>query len=220
MIDFYFSGTPNGLKVKIFLEETGLAYRPIPVSLSRGEQFSVGFLAISPNSKIPAIVDNSPADGGEPATLFESGAILQYLAEKTGLFIPANPRGRNEVLQWLFWQMAGLGPMAGQMGYFNVYATQKIPFAIERYCRETTRLYGVLDRRLAGRDYIAGDYSIADMACYPWIVPHSAHGQNLRDFPNLQRWFSALGERPAVQRSYAGVEDVYLSAGKPVTEKT
>lgn len=216
MIDLYFAATPNGLKVKIFLEEAGLTYRTVPLSLSDGDQFAPEFLAISPNNTIPAIVDHNPAAGGEPLPLFESGAILLYLAEKSGQFVPADPRERQEVIQWLFWQMAGLGPMAGQMGYFNVYAPQKIPYAIERYRKETARLYRVLDRQLQGREFIAGNYSIADMACYPWIVPHAAHGQDLGDFPNLQRWFSTLGGRPAVQSSYAGTEDVYTSVGKPV----
>ncbi len=216
MIDLYVAATPNGLKVKIFLEEAGLAYRAIPLSLSNGDQFAPEFLAIAPNSKIPAIVDHNPAVGGGPLPLFESGALLLYLAEKSGQFVPANPRERQEVIQWLFWQMAGLGPMAGQMGYCSVYAPRKVPFAIERYHKETARLYTVLDRRLREREFIAGSYSIADMACYPWIVPHTAHGQDLGDFPNVQRWFNTLGERPAVKRSYAGTEDVYASVGKPV----
>lgn len=216
MIDFYFSPTPNGLKVKLFLEETQLAYRPIPVSLSRGEQFRAEFQAISPNNKIPAIVDHDPADGGPAVSLFESGAILLYLAEKTGRFIPTDLRGRLEVLQWLFWQMSGLGPMAGQIGFFNVYAPEKVPFAIERYTRETRRLYGVLDRRLADREFVAGEYSIADIACYPWIVPHAAHGQNLDHVPHLARWFATMGARPAVVRTYEGVVDVYSEKGAPI----
>jgi GST-like protein len=216
MIDLYFSPTPNGLKVKLFLEETRLPYRELPVSLSQGEQFAAEFLAISPNNKIPAILDRVPTDGGEPLAMFESGAILLYLAEKTGRFLPGDLRGRADALQWLFWQMAGLGPMAGQSGFFNVYATEKVPYAIERYTRETARLYGVLDRRLEGRDFIAGDYSIADIACYPWIVPHRPHGQSLADFPHLQRWFDTVAARPAVARTYEGVDDVYGKPGKPI----
>jgi GST-like protein len=209
MIDLYFAATPNGLKAKLFLEEAGLAYRVLPVSLSKGEQFKPEFLAISPNNKIPAIVDHAPAGGGAPVTLFESGAILLYLAEKIGRLIPADVHGRAEVLQWLFWQMAGLGPMAGQIGHFNVYAPEKVPYAIDRYTRETSRLYGVLDGRLADREFIAGAFSIADIACYPWIVPHEAHGQSLDAFPHLQRWFLAMSARPATQRTYEGVENAY-----------
>lgn len=209
MIDFYFAATPNGLKLKLFFEETGLPHRVMPVSLSKGEQFRPEFLAISPNNKIPAIVDHAPVDGGAPVSLFESGAILLYLAEKTGQLIPADLRGRAEVLQWLFWQMAGLGPMAGQIGHFNVYAPEKVPYAIDRYTREVHRLYGVLDRRLADREFIAGSYSIADIACYPWIVPHQAHGQDLTEFPHLERWFLAMASRPATQRTYEGVENAY-----------
>ena len=209
MIDLYFAATPNGLKAKLFLEEAQLPYRAIPVSLSKGEQFKPEFLAISPNNKIPAIVDHAPTGGGEPVTLFESGAILLYLAEKIGRFIPQDIHGRAEVLQWLFWQMAGLGPMAGQIGHFNVYAPEKVPYAIDRYTRETSRLYGVLDRRLADRPFIAGKFSIADIACYPWIVPHEAHGQDLDAFPHLKRWFESMATRPATLRTYEGVENVY-----------
>lgn len=218
MIDLHFSPTPNGLKVRLFLEEAGLPYRLLPVSLSGGEQFRPAFLAISPNGKIPAIVDHDPAGGGAPLALFESGAILQYLAEKSGRLLAAEPRRRAEILQWLFWQMAGLGPMAGQAGYFRVYAPQPVPFAVERYTRETTRLYGVLERRLDGRAFIAGDYSIADIACYPWIVPHAAHGQDLVAHPNLARWFAAIAARPATRRTYAGVEDVYARPGRAVAD--
>jgi len=209
MIDLYFAATPNGLKARLFLEEAGLAYRLVPVRLSRGEQFRADYLAISPNGKIPAIVDHAPADGGGPLSLFESGAILLYLAQKSGRLIPADARGRAEVMQWLFWQMSALGPMAGQIGHFNVFAPEPVPYAIERYARETRRLYGVLDRRLGGRDFVVDTFSIADIACYPWIVPHRGHGQDLGEFPNLQRWFAAIAARPATQRVYAGVEDVY-----------
>ncbi|MGB7948101.1 MAG: glutathione S-transferase N-terminal domain-containing protein [Candidatus Binatia bacterium] len=203
MIDLYYWTTPNGHKITIFLEETGLPYNIKPVNISKGEQFTPEFLAISPNNRIPAMVDLAPADGKGPLSVFESGAILQYLAEKIGRFLPADPRGRAEVMQWLFWQMGGLGPMAGQNGHFNNYAPEKLPYAIDRYVKETERLYGVLDERLADREFIAGDYSIADMASYPWIVPHERHGQKLADFPNLKRWFETIQQRKAVQRAYA-----------------
>jgi len=217
MIDFYFSPTPNGLKVKLFLEEAELPYRVVPVALSKGEQFRPEFLAISPNGKIPAIVDYAPSGGGEPLPLFESGAILMYLAEKIGRFLPRDVRGRIEVMQWVFWQMSGLGPMAGQIGHFNVYAPERVPYAIERYTRELRRLYGVLDTRLADREFIAGDYSIADMASYPWIVPHRPHGQTLEDFPNLARWFAEIRDRPGTRATYDGVVDVYTKS-KPLSD--
>lgn len=216
MIDLHFWPTPNGLKIKLFLEEAGLPYRPVLIDIGKGEQFRPEFLAVSPNNRIPAIVDHEPADGGAPLSLFESGAILLYLAEKTGRFVPRDLRGRAQVLQWLFWQVGGLGPMAGQNGHFNRYAPEKIPYAIERYTKETNRLYGVLDRQLARSEYIAGDYSIADMACYPWIVPHEAHGQRLEDFPQLKRWFETIHDRPATLRTYAGVEPSYQ---RPVTDE-
>ena len=203
MIELHYWPTPNGHKVTLFLEETGLPYEILPVDIGRGEQFRPEFLAIAPNNRMPAIVDRAPADGGAPVSLFESGAILLYLAEKTGRFLPADLRGRVEVLQWLFWQMGGLGPMAGQNHHFVQYAPEKLPYAITRYVNETNRLYGVLDRRLADRAFIAGDdYSIADMAAYPWIVPHERQGQDLADFPNLQRWFRAIAARPATVRAY------------------
>jgi len=216
MLDVHYAATPNGLKVRLFLEETVIPHRLVRVDLNAGEQFRPGFLAIAPNNKIPAIVDHAPEDGGAPLSVFESGAILLYLAEKTRRFLPDDMRGRTEVRQWLFWQMAGLGPMAGQCGYFRVYAPEAVPFAIERYTRETARLYGVLDRRLADREFVAGDYSIADMACYPWIVPHAGHGQELAKFEHLSRWFAAVGARPATQRAYEGVADVYAAKGRPV----
>jgi GST-like protein len=209
MIDVYYWGTPNGLKIKLFMEEAELPYRIIPVDIGKGEQFKPEFLAVSPNNRIPAIVDHEPQGGGPPLSLFESGAILLYLADKIRRFIPADVRGRALTLQWLFWQVGGLGPMAGQNGHFSQHAPEKIPYAIDRYTRETNRLYGVLDRQLAGREYIAGAYSIADMACYPWIVPHERHGQSLEDFPNLKRWFLALRERPACQRAYVGIQQSY-----------
>ena len=212
MIELYFASTPNGMKLKLFLEEAALPYRTRPLSLSKGEQFAPDFLRISPNGKIPAIVDDAPADGGAPLALFESGASLLYLADKIGRFIPQDLRGRNDVIQWLFWQLAGLGPMAGQAGHFKIYAPEQVPYALDRYTREVRRLYGVLDQRLAGRDWIAGDYSIADIACYPWIVPYRSHGQNLDDHPNLQRWFRRIAERPATIRAYAGSEDAYQTS--------
>ena len=218
MIELYFAATPNGLKIKLFLEETGLPYRVHPVSLSKGEQFSPRFLAISPNNKIPAIVDPEPKGGGAPIPVFESGAILIYLAEKTGRFLPAELRGRIEVLKWLFWQVGGLGPMAGQAGHFRVYAPEPVPYAIERYTKEVNRLYGVLDKQLAQHEYVAGDYSIADMAIYPWIVPHGPHGQRLEDFPHLKRWFEAVKVRPAVIKTYEGVEEAYSNA-KNISEE-
>jgi GST-like protein len=219
MIDFYFSPTPNGLKVRLFLEEAELAHRIVPVSLGRGEQFRPDFLKISPNGKIPAIVDNAPADGTAPLSVFESGAILLYLAEKTGRFMPTDFHGRMDVLQWVFWQVGGLGPMAGQIGHFNVFAPEKVPYAIDRYTRELHRLYGVLDRRLAGREYIAGEYSIADMASYPWIVPHAPHGQDLDDFPELRRWFKTMRERPGTRATYDGVTDVYSRSERVLTDE-
>jgi GST-like protein len=208
MIELFYWTTPNGHKVTIFLEEAEVEYRITPVNISEGAQFAPAFLAISPNNRIPAIIDHAPADGGAPVSVFESGAILLYLAEKTGRFLPAGLRDRVEVLQWLFWQMGGLGPMAGQNHHFNQYAPEKLPYAIDRYVKETARLYGVLDRRLAGREFIAGDYSIADMASYPWIVPHRRQGLRLEDFPNVARWFAAIRARPAVQRAYARADEI------------
>ncbi|MCU0837998.1 MAG: glutathione binding-like protein [Rhodospirillales bacterium] len=208
MIELFYWTTPNGHKVTIFLEEAEVEYRITPVNISEGAQFAPAFLAISPNNRIPAIIDHAPADGGAPVSVFESGAILLYLAEKTGRFLPAGLRDRVEVLQWLFWQMGGLGPMAGQNHHFKQYAPEKLPYAIDRYVKETARLYGVLDRRLAGREFIAGDYSIADMASYPWIVPHRRQGLRLEDFPNVARWFAAIRARPAVQRAYARADEI------------
>jgi GST-like protein len=203
MIDLYYWTTPNGHKITMFLEETGLPYRILPVNIGSGAQFDPAFLAIAPNNRIPAIVDHEPKGGGAPLSVFESGAILLYLAEKTGRLLPADVRGRVQVTQWLFWQMAGLGPMAGQNHHFSRYAPEKIPYAIERYVKETNRLYGVLNKRLAQRSFLAAEYSIADIACYPWIVPYEAQGQKLEDFPQLQRWFNAIHDRPATLRAYA-----------------
>lgn len=204
MIELYYWPTPNGHKITLFLEEAGLPYAIKPVNIGRGDQFAPAFLAISPNNRMPAIVDTGPADGGAPVSVFESGAILQYLAEKTGHFLPAGLRERIQVLEWLYWQVGGLGPMLGQNHHFNRYAPEKIPYAIDRYVNETRRLYGVLDGRLDGRSFIAGDdYSIADMAAYPWIVPHEAQGMDLADFPHLKAWFERIRARPATQRAYA-----------------
>lgn len=203
MIELYYWPTPNGHKVTIFLEEAGLAYRIKPVDITKGEQFKPEFLAVSPNNRMPAIVDRAPADGGAPVALFESGAILVYLAEKTGRLLPADLHGRARTLQWLFWQVGGLGPMAGQNHHFAKYAPAKIPYAIERYRNETGRLYDVMNRQLAKTPFLAGEYSIADIACYPWIVPYEAQGQDLDDFPHLKRWFEAIRSRPAVVRAYA-----------------
>jgi GSH-dependent disulfide-bond oxidoreductase len=204
MIELYYWPTPNGHKITMFLEEAGLAYEIHPVDISAGDQFKPEFLAFSPNNRMPAIIDRDPADGGEPIAVFESGAILEYLADKTGMFLPKDVRGRKTVLEWLFWQVGGLGPMAGQNHHFGIYAPEKIPYAITRYVNETNRLYGVLDRRLKGRAFIAGDaYSIADMACYPWIVPWKNQQQTLSDFPDLSRWFEAVAARPGTVRAYA-----------------
>ena len=212
MIELHYWTTPNGHKITIFLEEAGLPYRIVPVNISAGDQFKPEFLAIAPNNRIPAIIDEAPADGGPPISVFESGAILQYLAEKTGRFLPADIRGRAQVMQWLFWQMGGLGPMAGQNHHFGHYAPERIPYAITRYVQETGRLYGVLDKRLADREFVANVYSIADMAIYPWIVPHERQQQQLDDFPHLKRWFSAIKGRPAVVRAYELAREISNSA--------
>jgi GST-like protein len=212
MIELYYWTTPNGHKVTIFLEEAGVEYKIFPVNISKGEQFNPEFLRIAPNNRIPAIIDTEPMGGGAPVSLFESGAILLYLAEKTGKFISADIRGRAEVTEWLFWQMGGLGPMAGQNHHFSQYAPEKLPYAINRYVNETNRLYGVLNKRLADREFIAGDYSIADMASYPWIVPYERQGQRLEEFPNLARWFEAMQARPAVQRAYERAKEISQAA--------
>ena len=200
MIDLYFYPSPNGLKIAMMLEECGLPYRIVEVDILRGAQFTPEFLRISPNNRIPAIVDTA-APGG-PVSVFESGAILQYLADKSGQLLPEDPRGRYDVLQWLYWQVAGLGPMAGQAHHFRAFAPEIVPYGIKRYTDEVNRLYGVMDRRLADRPFLAGEYSIADIACWPWIVPHERQGQSLVDFPQVRRWFEAIRERPAVRRAY------------------
>ena len=204
MIDLYYWPTPNGHKITLFLEEAGLDYTIKPVDIGKGQQFEPAFLAISPNNRMPAIVDHAPPDGGAPLSVFESGAILQYLADKTARFIPQDLRGRMLVNQWLYWQMGGLGPMTGQYGHFNVYAPEKIPYAIERYTKEAERLLGVLDRRLAGRAFIAGDdYTIADMACYPWINPYTKAPLDLAPFAEVRRWHATIAARAATVRAYA-----------------
>jgi GST-like protein len=201
LIDVYFWPTGNGKKITIMLEECGLEYNVIPVNIGKGDQYKPEFLQISPNNKMPAIVDHT-ADGG-PLSIFESGAILEYLAEKTGRFLPADTRGKYEVLQWLYWQVGGLGPMAGQAHHFLRYAPRKIEYAMERFRKETARLYQVMDNRLADRDYLAGEYSIADMAAWPWVFRHDWQEQDLDDFPNLKRWFGAITARPAVKKGAA-----------------
>jgi GST-like protein len=209
MIELHYWPTPNGHKITMFLEEARLPYRIVPVDIGRGHQFESDFLAIAPNNRMPAIVDDEPPGGGAPISVFESGAILLYLAEKTGRFIPSELRGRVETLQWLFWQMAGLGPMLGQNHHFSQYAPEKIPYAVDRYVNETNRLYGVLNKRLSNRVFVAGpDYTIADMAAYPWIVPYERQGQNLDEFPHLKRWFNSVRERPATVRAYAKGKDI------------
>ena len=202
MIDFYFWTTPNGYKVLQFLVETGIPYRLFPINISKGDQFKPEFLKISPNNKIPAIVDHDPIRGSESIAIFESGAILLYLAEKTGRFIVDDIKGRAEVLQWLFWQMGGLGPMAGQNFHFAHYAPEKISYAINRYVDETARLFKVMDKQLADREYLAGEYSIADMASYPWVAMYKKLKQDLSDFPNLKRWYEQINARPATIRAY------------------
>ena len=202
MIDLHYWTTPNGHKITMFLEETGLPYKIIPVNIGKGEQFKPEFLAVSPNNRIPAMVDHEPKGGGKPISVFESGAMLLYLAEKTGKFLPEAHK-RADAMQWLFWQMGGLGPMSGQNNHFSNYAQDKIPYAMDRYRNEVNRLYGVLNKRLADREFIAGEYSIADMASYPWVVPYERQGQNIDDFPHLKRWLETIRARPATVRAYA-----------------
>ena len=215
MIELYYWTTPNGHKITILLEEIGLPYTIIPVNIGAGDQFKPEFLKISPNNRIPAIVDHEPLDGGAPISVFESGAILLYLAEKTGKLIPQDLRQRTQVLEWLFWQMAGLGPMAGQNHHFSTYAPEKIEYAINRYVNETGRLYAILNKQLADREFVGGDYSIADIAAYPWIVPHERQSQNLEDFPNIKRWFETIKARPATIRAYQKAEALTTQALEP-----
>jgi GSH-dependent disulfide-bond oxidoreductase len=219
MINLYYWPTPNGHKITMFLEETQIPYQLVPVNIKTGEQFRPEFLAISPNNRMPAIVDTEPTDGGAPISIFESGAILLYLAEKTGQLLPTDLRGQQLVRQWLFWQVAGLGPMAGQNHHFGSYALERLPYAVDRYVKETNRLYGVLDRRLAQMPYLGGaEYSIADIATYPWIVPWQRQQQNLSEFTNLKRWFEGIALRPATIRAYARAKEI--STGPVVTEES
>jgi len=211
MIDLYYWPTPNGHKITIFLEETGIAYTLKPVNINKGEQFDPAFLAISPNNRIPAIVDHDPVDGGAPLSLFESGAILEYLGDKTGALLPREFRACWTCLQWLYWQVGGLGPMAGQNHHFGRYAPEKIGYAIDRYVNETGRLYAVLDRELRRSEFIAGAYSVADIASYPWVLPER-QGQNIDEFPNLRRWKETIAARPAVVRAYALAKSVGAAA--------
>lgn len=225
MIDFHYWPTPNGHKVTLLLEElaeagAGFEYTIRPVDIGKGAQFEPGYRAISPNNKMPAIVDRAPAGGGAPISVFESGAILWYLAEKAERFVPQDLRGRVECSEWLFWQMGGLGPMTGQYGHFNVYAPEPIPYAIERYTRETERLLGVLDKRLADRAFVCGEaYTIADMACYPWINPYTKVPIDLAPYPQLRRWHAAIAARPATQRAYALGDEVSPPDGAPMSEE-
>lgn len=208
MIDLYYWTTPNGHKITMFLEEAGVPYNLHGINIGKGDQFTPSFLKISPNNRIPAIVDHEPAGGGEPVSVFESGAILLYLAEKTGKLLPQDLRGRTRTLEWLFWQVGGLGPMAGQNHHFSQYAKEKHPYAIERYVNETNRLYGVLDHHLASHKFIADTYSIADIASYPWTVSHERQGQDLDDFPHLKRWFHVIKEMPSTKRAYEKAEQI------------
>jgi GST-like protein len=213
MIDLYYWTTPNGHKITIFLEETGLPYKIIPINIGKGEQFKPDFLAVSPNNRIPAMVDHEPQGGGKPVAMMESGAMLLYLADKTGKFIAKDVQGRADTLQWLFWQMGGLGPMSGQNNHFSNYAVDKITYAMDRYRNEVNRLYGVMNKRLADRPFLAGEYSIADMASYPWVVPHERQGQNINDFPHLKKWLDTIAARPAVVRAYAKAKEINPNQG-------
>ncbi len=219
MIDLYYCGTPNGLKLRLCLEELALPYRIIPVDIGKGEQFKPEYLVVSPNNKIPALVDHDPADGGPPLSMFESGAMMWYLAKRAGMLLPDDERSRMEVMQWLFWQVGGLGPMAGQAGHFRAHAPEPVPYAIDRYTRETARLYGVLNKRLEHREFVVDHFSIADIACYPWIVPHEGHGQDLNAFPNLKRWFESIAARPATRRTYGDAKDPYAKSAKPLSDE-
>jgi GST-like protein len=217
MIDLYYWTTPNGHKMTMFLEETGMPYTIHPVNIGKGDQFKPEFLKISPNNRIPALVDRAPPDGGEPIAMFESGAMLLYLADKVGRFIPRDTRARLDCIQWLFWQMGNLGPMAGQNHHFVHYAPEKIPYAIDRYVNETGRLYAVLNKRLADREFISGEYTIADMASYPWVLPER-QSQNIDEFPHLKRWKEAIQARPATQRAYSKAKEINPRAGGIRTE--
>jgi GST-like protein len=216
MIDLHYWTTPNGHKVTMFLEETGLKYRVVPVNLVKDEQFKPDFLKIAPNNKMPAIVDHDPVGGGEPISIFESGAILQYLAEKTGKLMPQDIRGRMDVNQWLFWQVANLGPMPGQLIFF-LRNNEKHQFGIDRYTKEVQRLFGVLDKRLEGREWIAAEtYSIADIAAYAWAAPYNLFGLDLDVYPNVERWLETIASRPATEKAYAIAKEMNPNAPQPV----
>ena len=220
MIDLYYWPTPNGHKITLFLEEAGLPYTIKPVDIGKGDQFKPEYLAISPNNKMPAIVDHDPAGGGAPVSVFESGAILVYLAVKTGKFIPADMRGRVACLEWLFWQMGGLGPMTGQHGHFSVYAPERIPYAMERYRKEAERLLDVLNHRLQGRAFLTGDdYTIADMACYPWVNPYDKAPLDLEPFAEVRRWHDAIAARPATKRAWARGPEANPKTGTPMSDE-
>ncbi|WP_028116450.1 glutathione S-transferase N-terminal domain-containing protein [Ferrimonas senticii] len=218
MIELFYWPTPNGHKITLFLEEAGLDYRLTPLDIGAGAQFEPEFLAISPNNRMPAIIDHAPVDGGGPLALFESGAILEYLADKAGQFLPQQPRARAYVLQWLHWQMAGLGPMAGQNHHFNHYAPETITYAQQRYIKETARLYRVLDQQLQGKAFICGELSIVDFACHPWAQLWRGQGQDIEQFPNMAAWLKRVKQRPAVQRAYAITEQ--MKDAKPANELT
>jgi GSH-dependent disulfide-bond oxidoreductase len=215
MIDLYYWTTPNGHKITIFLEEAGLPYKIFPINISQDEQFAPAYLKISPNNKIPAIIDSTPATGGKPIAVFESGAILLYLAEKSGGFLASELNARFKTLEWLFWQVGGLGPMLGQNHHFVQYAPEKVPYAIERFVKETARLYGVLDKRLDGREFITDEYSIADMACFPWVVGYQNQLQDINNFPNIKRWLTTLSQRSAIKRAYQIATEINPKAQLP-----
>jgi GSH-dependent disulfide-bond oxidoreductase len=219
MIDLYYWPTPNGCKVTILLHELDVPYNLVPLNIGKGDQFKAEFARLNPNRRMPVIVDRAPKDGGEPLTVFESGAILIYLAEKHGRFLPQDVRARYEVVEWIMWQVSGLGPMCGQVHHFRQYTTEPIPYAIERYTNEVHRLYGVLNERLADRSYLAGDYSIADMAAWPWIKPYKGQGQELDDWPNLKRWFLEINARPGARVGWRVGRD-WLQGGPVVTEES
>ena len=213
MLDVHFWPTPNGHKVTIFLEEAELPYRIVPVNIGRGEQFKPEFLELSPNNRMPAIVDHSPVDGGAPIAVFESAAILQYLAEKSGRFLPSDVRGKKAVLEWLAWQVAHVGPTCGQLGHFKSYAPEKIPYAIERFANEVHRLFGVLETQLAKHEWVAGDYSIADMAIFPWFRVQDRNGIDFGEFPRVKGWIDRMAARPAVVRGLAAGQQLAKAGG-------
>lgn len=220
MIDFYYWTTPNGHKITLFLEEAALDYKIHPININKGDQFTPEYLKIAPNNRIPAIVDNNPIDTDKAISIFESGAILEYLADKTGLFLAKSGPKRYEALQWLYWQMGGFGPMLGQNHHFNAHADQKVPYAIERYENESRRLYGVLNKQLAGKNFIIGDdYTIADMACYPWALYAESQNVNLDDYPHVKAWIERIDQRPATKTAYALIAKYNPSQGQPISEE-